>query len=128
MNRTISLEYKEIAQEFTKRAVARLGGKITAILLYGSVSRGEANKYSDIDLLVLSNYANSPLFRRQLSRIATKLEEEDEFSFYISIFPILPKDLLRNVRWGVPFIRNVKKDAVELYGGKIFQKLTRELS
>jgi predicted nucleotidyltransferase len=128
MNKTISLGYREIVQEFTKRAVARLGSKITAILLYGSVSRGEANKYSDIDLLVLSNYANSPLFRYQLSRIATKLEEEDEFSFYISIFPILPKDLLRNVRWGVPFIRNVKKDAVELYGGKIFQKLTRELS
>ena len=50
----VSLRYREIAAETTSRLLAAFPDSIQAIVLYGSVARGDANEHSDIDLLVIT--------------------------------------------------------------------------
>lgn len=49
-----SLRYREIADETAERLLAAFPDDIQAIVLYGSVARGDANERSDIDLLVIT--------------------------------------------------------------------------
>lgn len=49
-----SLRYREIAAETATRLLAAFPDAIQAIVLYGSVARGDANERSDIDLLVIT--------------------------------------------------------------------------
>ena len=49
-----SLRYREIAAETASRLLAAFPDAIQAIVLYGSVARGDANERSDIDLLVIT--------------------------------------------------------------------------
>ena len=76
MAMTISAEYRDIAEEFVKRVVFRLGDKIDSILLYGSVSRGEAKKNSDIDILIVTPYAHNAMFKDAIYTILTNFEVE----------------------------------------------------
>ena len=50
----VSLRYREIAAETAARLLAAFPDDIQAIVLYGSVARGDANEHSDIDLLVIT--------------------------------------------------------------------------
>ena len=50
----VSLRYREIAAETAARLLAAFPDSIQAIVLYGSVARGDANEHSDIDLLVIT--------------------------------------------------------------------------
>ena len=50
----VSLRYREIAAEATARLLAAFPDCIQAIVLYGSVARGDANEHSDIDMLVIT--------------------------------------------------------------------------
>lgn len=49
----VSVQYRERAEEFTRRALRALKGELKAVVLYGSVARREARPSSDIDLFVL---------------------------------------------------------------------------
>jgi len=44
---------KELARRFTEALRERLGERLLAVALFGSVARGEATPDSDIDLLVV---------------------------------------------------------------------------
>ena len=120
MAEAISAEYRAMAEEFVKRVTFRLGNKIDSILLYGSVSRGEAKKSSDIDLFIVTPYAHNPVFKDAIYTIATDFELENDFSFLISMFFITLKELAAQVLLKVPFIDNVKTDGVKLYGKWVF--------
>ena len=50
----VSLRYRKIAAETAARLLAAFPDDIQAIVLYGSVARGDANEHSDIDLLVIT--------------------------------------------------------------------------
>ena len=54
----VSLRYREIAAETATRLLAAFPDNIQAIVLYGSVARGDANEHSDIDLLVITPAAD----------------------------------------------------------------------
>ena len=123
MASTINIKYKDFAVEFAKRAVTKLGNKIDAILLYGSVSRGEAKKTSDIDLLIITNYAHNSVFKDKIYTIAADFEYENDFSFFLSMVFVTPNELAKQVALRVPFIENVREDAVRLYGKWLFSKI-----
>ena len=123
MASTINIKYKDFAVEFAKRAVTKLGNKIDAILLYGSVSRGEAKKTSDIDLLIITNYAHNSVFKDKIYTIATDFEYENDFSFFLSMVFVTPNELAKQVALRVTFIENVREDAVRLYGKWLFSKI-----
>jgi predicted nucleotidyltransferase len=127
MAKMISLEYRRIAEEFARRLSVKLGKNIDAVVLYGSVSRGEAKKKSDIDVLVLTKYANNISFTSKLYDILVEFEKENDFGFFISLFLVTPEQLKRQVALGTPFIRNVSEDAMALYGRSIFEKFIGKL-
>lgn len=102
----------EIKEELIKGLQSILKGKLNAIILYGSVARGEATAESDVDIVFI---------------IKSKLDEEEKNNFldwnaeldlkYDKVFSIVDveKDLLD--KWGavVPFYRNIKEEGVVLW-------------
>lgn len=65
-----SLRYREIAAETATRLLAAFPDAIQAIVLYGSVARGDANEHSDIDLLVITPAAADYETRYKIDEIA----------------------------------------------------------
>lgn len=53
MERDYSKEYAAAAKEFATRITTRLKDEVRAIILFGSVARGQADPDSDIDVLVV---------------------------------------------------------------------------
>lgn len=59
MNKKILKKKQEAAEYFTKELLASKAGKdIAKVILFGSVARGEADDYSDIDILVFGKNIN----------------------------------------------------------------------
>lgn len=67
--RALAIRYGEVARE-------RLGNALVSILLFGSVARGEADRYSDIDLLLVIEGAPQGRFARmaRLEEVAAEVE------------------------------------------------------
>lgn len=126
MAKTVSADYRDIAGEFTKRVSSKLGSKVNAILLYGSVSRGEARKDSDIDILIVTPYAHTWTFKDRIYTILTDFELENDFRFLISLFIVTPNELKRQILLGTPFIRNVDEDRIGLYNGRVWERYTQK--
>lgn len=84
------------------------GGKIKKVILYGSYTRGEATRDSDIDVLVLVDQSLNPFeVRESLSDLLFDiLLEEGE---HISVIAV-PKHFFEN--YNSPFMLNVKKEGV----------------
>ncbi len=119
MDKGISIKYSGIAESFSKYLSAEMGDRIDAIIIYGSVARKEARKNSDIDLMIVTKYADNIGFLRKLYHIKTTFEQLADFKFIISLFTITPKTLAQEKKLNTPFISNVKSDAVRLYGKKV---------
>ena len=116
MEKDISVEYLRVAESFSKYLSAEMGDRIDAIIIYGSVARKEARKDSDIDLMIVTKYANDVRFLRKLYHVKTTFEQLEDFRFLISLFTITPEMLKKEKRMNTPFISNVKNDAIKLYG------------
>jgi predicted nucleotidyltransferase len=84
------------------------GGKIKKVILYGSYTRGEATRDSDIDVLVLVDQSLNPFeVRESLSDLLFDiLLEEGELVSVIAV----PEHLFEN--YNSPFMLNVKKEGV----------------
>ena len=84
--------------------------KIKNVILYGSQARGSATKHSDIDVIVLVDDSIDPFdVRRSLSNLLFDILLEDKE--FISVV-VLPKSFFENYNY--PFMRNVKKDGVNV--------------
>ena len=60
-----SREYKPLLDSFVNHIQATFGKNVVSLVLYGSVSRGEAGPESDVDLLLILKEA-SPVYRERL--------------------------------------------------------------
>lgn len=101
--------------EPTRRAVRDLTDEITdlvAIILYGSVARGEADRQSDIDLWLLVT-ENRAAAQRTANTVAQRLEDErfntnnERFDFHIDVesvmsIPQYTEDISRIITAGIP--------------------------
>jgi predicted nucleotidyltransferase len=67
MPKKINETHKKAAVEFARRVTSALGDQVDAIVLYGSVARGEAKRDSDIGILVVS--PQPEVTRKQASEI-----------------------------------------------------------
>ncbi len=89
------------------------------VILFGSHARGEAKKYSDIDLLVIKK-TNKPKWQR--SRDLVKLLYKKGYSIDEKKFPgrldfkiYTPKELKREINLGDFFIEEVIKQGKTIY-------------
>ena len=60
----LPLDIKNIIDDFVKNVNAILGNRVKKMILYGSYARGDYNKSSDIDIMILTEYKSGISFRR----------------------------------------------------------------
>ncbi|MDE2058519.1 MAG: nucleotidyltransferase domain-containing protein [candidate division NC10 bacterium] len=110
---------RDLAEAFAQGLRADLGDDVISVVLFGSVARGEANPYSDVDLFVVVR--NLPRGRRARlervraadQRIEKRLKELRGKEIYSDVCPILqtPEEAVP-LR---PFYLDFVEDAVILF-------------
>lgn len=106
---------KEILCRFTEKVQQVLGKRVKKIILYGSYARGDYNKKSDVDVMILTdlNFEEIERYRDKLSDIAFEIELETG----VVISPVIKNIDKFNTRINiVPFYKNVQKEGVVLNG------------
>jgi len=92
-------------EKFTKKTKNLVKDNLIDILIYGSVSRGEANKNSDIDVIVI---VKKNAFKYQMKLAAIAFDILMETGEYISVQTMKSKDLKRDTI----FLHNVRGDSI----------------
>lgn len=104
---------ENIINEFTNKVTNLLGDNVKQIILYGSYARGDYNRNSDIDIMILTdlNFEEIEKYRDEISDIAFDIELESG----IVISPVIKNIDRYNERVNiVPFFKNVQKEGVAL--------------
>ena len=104
-----------VIDEFVKKVNELLGNRVKKIILYGSYARGDYNKSSDIDIMILTDLTDKEIieYRSKVSDIAYDIEWDNNFDIYLS--PLV-KNIDRFNYWleALPFYMNVQKEGVVL--------------
>ena len=106
---------KEI-QEFINQVRELLGIRLKKIILYGSYARGDYNKHSDVDIMILTDLTFEEIeeYRDKISDIAYDIE----LSTGIILSPVIKNIEKYNSRINfVPFYKNVEREGVVLVNG-----------
>lgn len=106
---------KEI-QKFTEEIKQLLGNRLKKIILYGSYARGDYNKQSDVDIMILTDLSFKEIeeYRDKISDIAYDIELDTG----IVLSPIVKNiEKYNSMVNFVPFYKNVQKEGVVLVNG-----------
>ena len=106
---------KEI-QKFTEEIKQLLGNRLKKIILYGSYARGDYNKQSDVDIMILTDLSFEEIeeYRDRISDIAYDIELDTG----IILSPVIKNIEKYNSRISfVPFYKNVEREGVVLVNG-----------
>ena len=105
----------KIISEFITEVNNIYGDRIKKIILYGSYARGDFNKSSDIDIMILTDFTDDEIvkYRSEIVQLAYEIEWNNKFDIHLS--PLV-KNLDRFNYWleALPFYRNVQKEGVVL--------------
>jgi predicted nucleotidyltransferase len=72
----VKLDYRKILGSLTSQLFSEIGDRIHAVVLFGSVVRQEANRDSDIDLLIVADLDFSS--RQKIHDISYEIDLENE--------------------------------------------------
>ena len=113
--RNIPNKIRKIIDEFITEVNNILESRLKEIILYGSYARGDYNKDSDIDIMILTYLEDEEIYEYfvKISDIAYDIEEKNNFDIKIS--PLI-KNISKFNYWleVLPFYTNVKKEGVVL--------------
>lgn len=104
-----------ILKQFIEEVSKLLGNRLKKVILYGSYARGDYNKNSDIDIMILTDLNDQELakYRMKIRDLACDLEAEND----IIISPLVRNIEKYNNRIDVvPFYMNIQKEGVILHG------------
>ncbi len=105
----------KIINEFISEINKVLGKRIKKIILYGSYARGDFNKSSDIDIMILTDLSDDEIvkYRNKIAHLAYDMECNNNFD--INLSPII-KNIDKFNYWleALPFYMNVQKEGVVL--------------
>ena len=111
----IPKDIKNIIEDFTNKVSTLLGSHLKQIILYGSYARGDFNKDSDIDIMILTDLKDNEIleYRNKIYDIAYDIEYDNDFDIVIS--PLI-KNIDKFNYWlqALPFYMNVQKEGVVL--------------
>ena len=108
---------KKVIEEFTEKTTQLIGNHLKKIILYGSYARGDFNKNSDIDIMILTDFTDKEIveYRSKIVHIAYDIEYDNDFD--ITIFQLVKNVDKYNERINViPFYINVKEEGVIISG------------
>ena len=103
----------KIIKKFILEVSNLIGGRLKKVILYGSYARGDYDKNSDIDIMILTDFNDEELaeYRVKIREIACDLELEND----IVISPVVRNIEKYNDRINIiPFYMNVQKEGVVL--------------
>ena len=111
----IPKKINNIIDEFVNEVNKTLGNRVKKIILYGSYARGDYNKSSDIDIMILTDLKDDEIYENfvKISDIAYDIEEKNNFD--ITLSPLV-KNIDRFNYWleALPFYTNVQNEGVIL--------------
>ena len=87
--------------------------KIESIILFGSVARGEGKEDSDVGVLVVVKERNIEDMK-EIHGIAFEVSMEHSQGISPKIYAV--NEILNRMEIGAPFIKEVLKEGVSLYG------------
>ena len=111
-------------KDFKDRVVRELGHRINAIIVYGSVARGEAGEESDIDVLVVGRDKE---IRSKVSEIGYEVDYENGFETFITPVYYTKEEVEHRIKAGSPFIHEVLRDGVALYDDGTFKGIHEKM-
>ncbi len=114
---------QELARLFAQRVAASLP-QVRSVVLYGSVARDADTQWSDIDLLVLTEGADSRVRERIFDVELAVHEEEPSVIISPAIYPA--GDFAGMLRGGFPYARRVIEDGLVLVDDGTYAALCAE--
>lgn len=111
--------YELAARELTAQLVHELGDQLHAVVVYGSVARGQAGSESDIDLLVV--VSPDPTLRARASRI--RYQVDLKYETLTTLLYRTPQQLSEALHTGSEFVRTILSEGVALYDDGTFRRL-----
>lgn len=111
MPNKIDIVLKQFIEEISKL----LGNRLKKVILYGSYARGDYDKNSDLDIMILTDLTEEELikYRMKIRDIACDLEFDND----IVISPLVRNIEKYNNRIDIiPFYMNIQKEGVVLVG------------
>ena len=115
MKKKIPNNINNIIQYFVKGVNEILGNRVKKVILYGSYARGDFQKSSDIDIMILTDLEDEELiqYRDKIWDFAYDVEFENNFD--ITLSPLV-KNMDKFNYWlnAMPFYMNVQKEGVVL--------------
>lgn len=105
----------KIIKQFVQELSKILGNRLKKVILYGSYARGDYDKNSDIDIMILTDLNDEEIveYRMKVRELACDLELEND----IIISPLVRNVDKYNERINIiPFYINVQKEGVIVHG------------
>lgn len=105
----------KIIQQFISEVSSVLGNRLKKVILYGSYARGDYDKNSDIDIMILTDLNDKEIieYRMKIRELACDIELEND----IIISPLIRNVDKYNQRVNIiPFYMNVQKEGVIISG------------
>lgn len=119
------VDYNRIATHLKDRLIEKLGDRIDAIIVYGSVARKEANENSDIDIFIVTRDDDKRLYDA-ISKIRTRIDlENDTLTSLVQMSRI---ELEQYAKLGSPFLEDVTEKGVTLHDSGILKKIRKSLA
>ncbi len=104
-----------ILKQFIVEVSNLIGDRLKKVILYGSYARGDYDKNSDLDIMILTDFNDDELvkYRIKIRNLACDLELKND----ITISPIVRNIEKYNNRIDIiPFYMNVQREGVILHG------------
>jgi len=104
-----------VTEDLCRNTQAIMGDRLRKIILYGSYARGDYKDFSDLDIMVLADFAENEhkTLERQIDRMASDVGLDHD----IIVSMMLNDENLFLSRLHIsPFYRNVISEGVEIYG------------
>ncbi len=111
----LSPKEKKAVKEFLAAVKLEHGGKIQRAALFGSKVRGEAEEYSDIDILLIVTDDNWR-FRRDISRISSGIALKFDVLLDVRVIGAARWQYMADIQSGL--YQNISRDAVAVTGRK----------
>ena len=115
MKKKIPNNINNIIQYLVNGVNEILGNRVKKVILYGSYARGDFQKSSDIDIMILTDLEDEELiqYRDKIWDFAYDVEFENNFD--ITLSPLV-KNIDKFNYWlnAMPFYMNVQKEGVVL--------------
>ena len=114
----------KVLANFRDRVLKDLGDRINAIVVYGSVARGEYRDDSDIDVLIVGSDKE---IKSKVSEISYEIDYENNFETFITPVYYTREEIEHRVKVGSPFLYEVLKDGVVLYDDGTFKGIREKM-